>query len=293
MRAFGGSLAFIATALNATALNATEERLKKSFEDLAKLNRYETVIYIVAHAVHKTIDPNTVMENAVEAISRNMDTVNNICIYLREGGEAVMHAHRGYPEWFVERVKTIPFSKEFTWKTMSDGKMIYVADTEKDTVIGPAGRELGTKSYLSIPINSHQETVGVININSEVKYAFGADELRVFEIVSRQIELAIINARHMQDLIISEERYHTLTELAPIGIFRSDTRGMVVYVNSKLCEITGLTKEEAYAEDWMEKYHPDDREYVASRWQEAMTSRQEFREEYRFVDRKGNTSRSR
>jgi putative methionine-R-sulfoxide reductase with GAF domain len=157
---FKGAPAYLATALSATDLSITEERLRNTLDDLAKLNRYETVINIVTQAVHKTIDLHTVMENAVEAISRNMDAVNNICIYLREGGEAVMQAHRGYPDWFVERVKSIPFPKGFTWKTLIDGRMIYVPDTEKDTVIGQAGRELGTKSYLSIPLKSEDLTVG-------------------------------------------------------------------------------------------------------------------------------------
>ena len=466
---WSGIPAYLAVALSATDRSITEARLKTTLDDLAKLNRYETVINVVTQAVHKTIDPHMVMENAVDALSRNMDAVNNICIYLREDGEAVMQAQRGYPEWFVERVKTIPFPKGFTWKTLIDGRMIYVADTEKDTVIGQAGRELGTKSYLSIPLKSDDETVGAIVINSDKKYAFGPDELRVLEIVSRQIEIAmhnakfaeslvlsekalkenitrlskkgkyeriintvsksvhstvnlkdvmenavktlkeniehadmvqihmvegdfavlqsqrgvpdsllnvvtklpypkgltwktiiegktrfvpdtdtdtaigpagketgiksyvalpinigdktigciginsfdknvffedelnlleiireqmetaILNAKHVEALVLSEERYQTLTEVAPIGIFRSDTEGRGVYVNNKLCEITGITKAEAYGDGWIDRLHPDDREYVVSRWTEAVATRREFNEEYRFVSRDGDT----
>ncbi len=464
-----GIPAYLAIALSATDRSITEERLKNTLDDLAKLNRYETVINIVTQAVHKTIDLHMVMENAVDALSRNMDAVNNICIYLREGGEAVMHAHRGYPDWFVGRVSRIPFPKGFTWKTFIDGRMIYVADTDKDNVMGPAGRELGTRSYLSIPIKSQDQTVGAIVINSDKKYAFGPDELRVLEIVSRQIEIAINNARYAETLILSEkaleeklsllskkekyeniinsvsqsvhssidldevmenavaalaknidyvemvsifmtegddlvlkaecgfpdwfrervkrvrrptglmwktimegktlyipdtefetalgpagkeagvksyagmpigfgdktigcitisslkkqvfsedelnlleiireqietaifnakhvealktseERYQTLAEILPIGIFRSDTEGRGVYVNNKLCEITGITKAEAYSDGWIERLHPDDREYISSRWTEAVRTRREFKEEYRFINRKGET----
>lgn len=464
---FRDTPAYLATALIATELSITEERLRKTLDDLAKLNRYATVINIVTQAVHKTINLRMVMENAVEALSQNIDTVNNICIYLREGGEAVMHAHRGYPDWFVERVRKIPFPKGFTWKTLIDGRMIYVPDTERDAVIGQAGKELGTRSYLSIPIKSREETVGVININADVRYAFGPDELRVLEIVSRQIEIAIsnaqyaeslvlseralqekvlqiskkeryeniintvsrsvhstlnlnevmenavktlvdniehadmvhihlvegdfavqqssrgvpdslmsvvkkiprprgltwktilegktlyvpdtdsdtaigpagkkagikcyvampiiikgetigciginsfeknvfsedelslleiikgqmeaaiLNAKHVEALTMSEERYQRLTEVAPIGIFRSDTEGKGVYVNNKLCEITGITKEEAYTDGWVDRLHPEDRDYVFLRWKEAVRTRTEFNEEYRFVHRDG------
>lgn len=466
---FKGAPAYLATALIATDLSITEERLRNTLDDLAKLNRYETVMNIVTQAVHKTIDLHMVMENAVEALSRNMDAVDNICIYMREGWEAVMQAHRGYPDWFVERVKTIPFPKGFTWKTLIDGKMIYVADTEKDYVIGQAGRELGTKSYLSIPLKSEDRTVGAIVINADTKYAFGPDELRVLEIVSRQIEIAInnakfaetlvasekalkekikqiskkekyekiintvsrsvhstlnlkdvmenavktlgeniehadmvhihlvegdfavqqssrgvpdsllsvvkriprprgltwktilggktlyvpdtdsdtaigpagkeagiksyvampikingatigciginsfdknvfsedelslleiirgqmetaiLNAKHVEALIMSEERYQTLTEILPIGIFRSDTEGRGVYVNNKLCEITGITKDDAYSDGWVDRLHPDDRDYVFAKWTEAVRTRSEFKEEYRFINRGGKT----
>ena len=466
---FNASPAYLATALDVTNRSITQEHLTKTLDDLAKLNRYETVINIVTQAVHKSIDLHTVMENSVEALSRNMDAVNNICIYLREGSEAVMQSHRGYPDWFVERVKRIPFPKGFTWKTIIDGKMIYVPVTENDTVMGPAGWELGTKSYLSIPLKSQDKTVGTININSDIKYAFGSDELRVLEIVSRQIEIAIdnaryadslllsekalgekvrqlskkekyekiintvtrsihstvnlkdvmenavktmgenidnadmvqihmvegdfavlqsyrgvpdslmnvvqsipypkgltwktilegktlfvpdtdfdtaigpagkeagiksyvampiklgdetigsiginslnknvffedelnlleiikeqmetaiLNAKHVEALIMSEERYQTLTEVTPIGIFRSDTEGKGVYVNNKLCEITGITKAEAFSDGWIDRLHPDDRDYVASRWIEAVRARQEFKEEYRFINREGSS----
>jgi putative methionine-R-sulfoxide reductase with GAF domain len=73
--------------------------------------------------------------------------------------------------------------------------------------MGPAGWELGTKSYLSIPLKSQDKTVGTININSDIKYAFGSDELRVLEIVSRQIEIAINNARYADSLVLSEKAF--------------------------------------------------------------------------------------
>ncbi len=195
----------MAILLDTTNRKLTEENLRKTLNELGKLNRYETVINMVTRAVHNSIDIQTVMENSVEAVSRHMDPVKNICIYLVEEGEAVMKSHRGYPAWFVERVKRIPYQKGFTWKTITGGKTLYVSDTDNDTVIGPAGRELGTKSYVSIPIMKDGSAVGVININSDKKNAFGPDELRVLDIVSKQIEIAINNAGYAESLLLSEK----------------------------------------------------------------------------------------
>ena len=469
LSSLAGDPVFIVSGFDITGRTLTEERLQKTLEDLSRLNSHETVINQVTQAVHKSIDLDEVIDNAVEALSRNMETVEAVCIYLREGDEAVMKAYRGYPEWFIKRVSRIPRPKGFTWKTMLEGKMIYVPDTENDTVMGPAGRELGTRSYLSIPLKAEGESVGVININSRERYAFGAGELRVFEIVSRQIEIAInnarhaesilesernladkvehiskkeqyekiinivtqsvyrsidfkeimhnavsvmgeniahadmvqifivdggdavlqsywghpdwlaeklaripyprgltwrtiiedstrvvpdtdtdtaigpagreagiksyvsmplrmgartigciginsftknvffedevnlleiiktqletamLNARHVEALKYSEERYQTLTEVSPIGIFQSDADGNGVYVNNRLCEITGITREEAYSEGWHDGLHPDDRDHVVSKWREAVSAGKEFKEEYRFVRKDGVT----
>ena len=54
---WSGIPAYLAVALSATDRSITEARLKTTLDDLAKLNRYETVINVVTQAVHKTIDP--------------------------------------------------------------------------------------------------------------------------------------------------------------------------------------------------------------------------------------------
>ena len=79
---------------------------------------------------------------------------------MAEGKEAVLKSYRGFPDWFMKRLKKIPYPKGFTWKTIIEGKLRYCADVDKDTIIGPAGRQLGTKSYVSIPIGYDGKTVG-------------------------------------------------------------------------------------------------------------------------------------
>jgi two-component sensor histidine kinase/putative methionine-R-sulfoxide reductase with GAF domain len=155
--------------------------------------------------VHQSIDLQKVLENAVQAMSHNIDCVEFVSIYIAEGQEAILKAYRGYPDWFRERIKRIPYPNGFTWKTIMDGKSIYCADVDKDTFIGPAGREMGTKSYASIPINFQAKTVGCININSLEKNAFDQEELRLLEIVAQQIETALNNAQKADALRQSED----------------------------------------------------------------------------------------
>ena len=147
---------------------------------------------------------------------------DNVSIYFVEGTEAVIKAHRGYPEWFIDKVKRIPYPKGFTWKTIIDGRLIYSPDIETDTVIGQAGRDVGTKSYASMPIKYDGNTIGCININSFRKNAFDKDELDLLEMIAAQIEIAVNNARQAEALKESEERYRTLFEQTPVGVYTYD-----------------------------------------------------------------------
>jgi PAS domain S-box-containing protein len=191
--------------LDITKRTRAEERLKETLSQLSKINRYETVIGIVTRTVHNSVNLKTVMENAVQALHQNMDVAKNVSIHLVEGSEAVLQAHRGLPEWFVEKVQRIQYPRGTTWRTIIQGKTAYVPDTEGDENLGPAGFELGIKSYVSIPLKNDRKVVGVINIYTDMVNSFRADELRLLDIVSRQIEIAINNARFTESLIASEK----------------------------------------------------------------------------------------
>jgi two-component sensor histidine kinase/putative methionine-R-sulfoxide reductase with GAF domain len=183
-----------------TERKRAEEALQQSHAQLAKKNRYETIISTVTQSVHKSINLQDVLENAVEAMSKNIDEADHVSIYLVEGEEAVLRAYRGSFEFLIERVRRIPYPRGFTWKTIIEGEPIYCPDVDEDTAIGPVGREIGTKSYVSMHIHYEGKTVGIININSLQRNAFNEEDLKLLEIVTQQIETAFNNARQAEAL---------------------------------------------------------------------------------------------
>jgi formate hydrogenlyase transcriptional activator len=200
---------------NAFERRRAEEALKESFAQLYKKTSYETIISSVTRAVHMSIDLQEVFENAVEAMNKNIERADNVSVYTLEGKEIILKAYRGYPDWYIERVRRIPYGTGFTWKTIIDGKSSYCADVDQDTVIGPAGREMGTKSYVSMPICFEGRPIGAISVNSLQKNAFDEDELKLLETVTRQIEIAINNAQRADALRQSEEALReSLTQLS-------------------------------------------------------------------------------
>ena len=81
----------------------------------------------------------------------------------------------------------------------------------------------------------------------------------------------------------SEVRFHTLAELAPIGIFLGDADGNVTYVNPRWSIITGWSAEHGMGLNWMEGIHPDDRAYVQRERTIISRDQQEVLLEYRYL----------
>lgn len=60
------------------------------------------------------------------------------------------------------------------------------------------------------------------------------------------------------DLKASEQRFRSLVELAPVGIFQADPLGVITWVNPHWVTVTGLKGDAAAGMTWMEIVHPDD-----------------------------------
>lgn len=185
---------------NALERKRTEETLKESFAQLSKKTRYESIVSAVGRSIHQTINLQDVLDNAVDAINKNMDQADIVEIYLIEGDEAVLKAHKGYTEEYIEMAGRIPYPKGFIWKTALNRETIYCPDTDQDTIIGPAGRKAGIKSYLSMPIRFEGQIFGVIGINSFKENSFNEEEQKLLNTVRHQIEIAIKNAKQAEAL---------------------------------------------------------------------------------------------
>lgn len=74
-----------------------------------------------------------------------------------------------------------------------------------------------------------------------------------------------------------------LAGAAPVGLFEADADGRYTYVNSRWCEMTGLTADRALGDGWTEAIHPEDRERVVSEWRRLIRTREPFRAEYRVL----------
>ncbi len=81
----------------------------------------------------------------------------------------------------------------------------------------------------------------------------------------------------------SEEKYRSLTQVSPSGIWRTDSNGMNTYVSKRWSEITGISAIKALNRGWSNGIHPDDMQTVANEWFAHAKTHKPYRSEYRFI----------
>jgi PAS domain S-box-containing protein len=82
---------------------------------------------------------------------------------------------------------------------------------------------------------------------------------------------------------LAEQRYQTLLESSPIGIFHGSFTGELVYVNRKWCEIAGRSLQRITTPTWRSVIHPDDVDLAESRLRQAFETGADFEEYFRLL----------
>ena len=131
------------------------------------------------------------------------------------------------------------------------------------------------------PIHRRIEFILVLLL---VLFAGGISLLRwrVTPLVKRLVNSERDARESYEHLLASDAHIHVLTEVSPVGIFRTDEKGNCVYVNERYCEITGLTLQQALGQGWSRALYPDDRDYILDAWDKAIQDNRPFSAECRY-----------
>jgi two-component system, sensor histidine kinase and response regulator len=187
-------------------------------KDITERKRAEEemrVLNALMESVHKSSDLREVFNVAIDKVMQLTD-IDIVGVYLvdRDTNEAVLEAHRGFPDRYVERAGRIPYPKGVTWKVINSGETYIVQDVTTDPYVGPAGKEAGFQSFMAIPIEIENKTVGTVNFHSYKKYNFGKREVELFSSVGTQIAAAVAKAKQRKDLQLANEDLSVLNTVA-------------------------------------------------------------------------------
>ncbi|MFA9187792.1 PAS domain S-box protein [Flavobacterium sp. FBOR7N2.3] len=153
----------------------------------------------------------------------------------------------------------------------------------------------GFRSLIAIPIKMYDKVVGVFVIYAAEKNYFDDEEISLLNNATSDVTFALeffeeeIMRKEAEEAVAqSEKRFHTLTEVSPVGIFRTDLTGATTYVNQRWTQIVGISYEESMGSGWYIAIHPDDRIKIYNEWKKVTADKVRSLLEYRFIKPDGN-----
>lgn len=220
-----------------TELEESKRKLEERNGNLSFLSRLSTIIHGSNSLDH--------ILKTVWQMSREISFIDLMGIYLAEGEgdkrEAVLKIHRGYTDEFVERAGRIPYGKGVTWKVIESGEINYYDDaSDPSTSVGEAGKAMGARAVLSIPVKTEDRTIGVIHFSSYEKASFSTEEFDLLYSIGHQLGTAIAKTRILDEM----KKLARAIEQAEDIVFITNRDGVIEYVNTAFTRLTGFTREE-------------------------------------------------
>ncbi len=154
--------------------------------------------------------------------------------------------------------------KGITGWVAEKGEPLLVGDVREDAryICG----DENIRSEMCMPLKVGQKIIGVIDAQSRKLNAFSEDDLRLLNIAAGQLATLIENIRLYEEIKTSEEKYRTVVESALDGVLVIGEDYRFKYVNERIVEITGYTKEELIGMDFRNMLDEGSKQLVADRY---------------------------
>jgi len=81
---------------------------------------------------------------------------------------------------------------------------------------------------------------------------------------------------------LDNDFYETVCRMSPVGLFRTDVNGLLVYVSDKFQDIVNLNHEDLMGQSWMKSIHSEDYKDVVTSFREAVRTESNWNIEFRF-----------
>ena len=178
------------------------------------------------------------------------------------------------------------------------GKYQVCNSIKDDPIMAPWKDEAlksGFQSLIAIPIKIFDKTIGVFVIYSSERNYFDDEEIQLLDKATSDVTFALevfeketMRKEAEEAVAQSEKRFHTLTEVSPVGIFRTDLTGATTYVNQRWTQIVGIGNQESLGNGWFLTIHPEDQAKFYEEWKKVTKERIRSLLEYRFIKPDGS-----
>lgn len=271
-------------------------------QKLIKANRLYLFISQINQMIVRTTDEQTLFKEACKiAVELGKFKMAWIGMIDKITNEIIPVMHEGQEYGYLSKAITVDNVPVERW-CLGDGinveRYIVCNDIEHDpqmTIWKDAAIARGYFSSISIPIKKFGKVIGAFTLYAIEKNFFDAEEIALLEEATNDISFALeifekerLRKNAEESILESEYRYHTLTEISPVGIFHTDSLGNVNYVNPCWCKISGISFQDALGNGWQQGVHVDDRKLLTKSWLHSTGIDRIALSEYRFARSDGS-----
>lgn len=294
-----GTVALLAAALWETRHLAREQaRLEKVQAELAE---DIAVRRLVEEALRERSQSVTLLQRVAVAANEATDAEEAIQACLEEvcamTGFPVGHAYLvddadnalvSTKLWFLEPPELFDTFRRLTEHThlrhglglpgrvLESARPLWINDVTRDALFRrmPEDGEPGVRCAFAFPVMMGKNVAAVLEFFSPTAVDFDPTLLELMTYVGAQLGRVLERQRAERTLRESEQRYHSLAQVSPVGIYQTDREGNCLFVNDQWGEITGLGAEESLGDGWYTALHPAARQDALERWRRFLESTQ-------------------
>ncbi|MFB2919036.1 PAS domain S-box protein [Aerosakkonema funiforme] len=140
---------------------------------------------------------------------------------------------------------SVPIGQGFAGTIAATQKLLYIEDAQSDRIaIGQPLKQLGIRTMLGVPLQRHNNTIGVLHLDWLSVHPFSDRELHLLEITAERCTIAILNAQLYEQTKQLQARLQLQIDTMPIGCIELDVEFGVIDWNPAAERIFSFTKEE-------------------------------------------------
>jgi two-component system cell cycle sensor histidine kinase/response regulator CckA len=206
-----------------------------------------TVVNHVARAVGATLHLDDLLETVYqEVVSIFASDAFFIALCDEQGGELDFRLQ--VDKGIRQAPERHGVGDGLTSLVVASKKPLLVRDLKQERDSLPEPQLWGTMklpaSWLGVPMQIGDQLVGVICVQSYKSHAYSHEDQLLLSTIADQIAVAVQQARLVQTLRESEERYRALFEQANDAVFLETPDGRILDVNERACQLFGYRREE-------------------------------------------------
>jgi len=181
----------------------------------------------------------------------HLNDVDGSMIYIVDNysNEAVLEAYKNLPEEYIQRAGKIPYPKGITWKIIRESTIQNINDVQESKELGEAGKMLGHRSNLGIPILLENKCIGVIWFFSYKPSRFEDNLIELLEILGKQLANVISRIKNREELKVKNIRLATLSNISQIVNNTTNLELLIDNIKLELKEIDTINTFAVYIID--------------------------------------------